>query len=284
MLTIKCFKNFFLFLCHNNNSTWRLPIATPPPPTHHVHEGRRPRREAFMKSSTTLFVFNGKIFVQRGTRGRLTATRLPGTHPSTPPPLDSDSVALAVLLFSRVWRGTGCSACSSWFCWGLFISWGSLPRIDLLLSHCCGQGSRGRGKWQLDMPSKLKIKATSALSTNKSVRQFHYLTVKRDKLCRKSSQRDPRTSKHSKEEGRRVRGRQKTNTTTNRCKVCVSVACWQLELGGGRGKKGWGKFFSSCRSAHTISSFLSTCFINWAAKVAPQRVPHNRKRKRNPWH
>lgn len=51
------------------------------------------------------------------------------------------------------------------------------------------------------MPSKLKIKATSALSTNKSVRQFHYLTVKRDKLCRKSSQRDPRTSKHSKEEG-----------------------------------------------------------------------------------
>lgn len=73
----------------------------PPPPTHHVHEGRRPRREAFMKSSTTLFVFNGKIFVQRGTRGRLTATRLPGTHPSTPPPLDSDSVALAVLLFTR---------------------------------------------------------------------------------------------------------------------------------------------------------------------------------------
>lgn len=106
MLTIKCFKNFFLFSCHNNNSTWRLPIATPRPlsPTHHVHEGRRPRREAFMKSSTTLFVFNGKIFVQRGTRGRLTATRLPGTHPSTPPPLDSDSVAL---LFSR--GGTGCS-------------------------------------------------------------------------------------------------------------------------------------------------------------------------------
>jgi len=35
---------------------------------------------------------------------------------------------------------------------------------------------------------------------------------------------------------------------------------------------GLGKFLLKVAMAHTISSFLSTCFINWAAKVAPERA------------
>lgn len=87
------------------------------------------------------------------------------------------------------------------------------------------------------MPSKLKIKATSALSTNKSVRQFHYLTVKRDKLCRKSSQRDPRTSKHSKEEGEqgaRVAAKQILQQIAVKSAYLSPVDSWSWEGGGVR--------------------------------------------------
>lgn len=93
--------------------------ATPPLPHTPCTWGQAASSRGFYEIVNNFICFQWQNICAARHEGRLTATRLPDTHPSTPPPLDSDSVALAVLLFSR--EETGCSACSSWFCWGLFM-------------------------------------------------------------------------------------------------------------------------------------------------------------------